>query len=80
MKGYTPQTCPGISKFVRPVPEYFACPSCGGDVEIWSDEDIGVCMSCSKKVSRSEKVTSCLDWCPQADKCREIIVKSKTEK
>jgi len=79
VRRFIPQTCPGISKFVRPVPEYFPCPSCGGEVEVWSDEEAGVCMNCGRRVPRSEKAPSCLDWCPQADKCREIITKAKAE-
>lgn len=33
-----PATCPGLSQFTRPKPEYIRCPHCGGQVEIWSDE------------------------------------------
>ena len=69
--------CPGIKNFLRPVPEYFQCPSCGGSVEIWSDEDLGVCDTCEKEFSRPEKEASCLDWCEFADKCREIIKNKK---
>jgi hypothetical protein len=76
--GKSPQTCPGISKFVRPVPEFFKCPECGGQVEIWSDEDVGTCISCNKEFPRSGKEKSCLDWCEYADKCREIIREKKT--
>jgi hypothetical protein len=67
------EACPGIKKFLRPVPEYFPCPSCGGSVEIWSDEDVGICDTCEKEFSRPEKEASCLDWCEFADKCRKTI-------
>ncbi|MCW3982273.1 MAG: hypothetical protein NWE81_04095 [Candidatus Bathyarchaeota archaeon] len=67
------KSCPGISRFVRPVPEYFPCPSCGGNVEIWSDEDVGTCEACEKESPRPEKQQSCLDWCEYADKCRDFI-------
>lgn len=77
MVGNIARTCPGISKFIRPIPEYFPCPTCGGEVEVWSDEDIGVCMKCGKKVSRPEKISSCLDWCPQAEKCKTTIIRTK---
>jgi predicted RNA-binding Zn-ribbon protein involved in translation (DUF1610 family) len=73
------KTCPGIKKFVRPVPAYFPCPNCGGNVEIWSDEDTGICDSCNKEVSRPTKEQSCLDWCEYADKCREIIKRMKRQ-
>jgi hypothetical protein len=66
--------CPGIDKFVRPTLHYFICPLCDGDVEIWSDENIGVCMMCNQEFRRPNKDLSCLDWCDYADKCKEIIV------
>jgi predicted amidophosphoribosyltransferase len=71
------ETCPGIKKFVRPVPEYFQCPNCGGEVEIWSDEDTGICDTCNKEVGRPEKEQSCLNWCEYAAQCREIIKRMK---
>jgi hypothetical protein len=71
------RTCPGIGKFVRPVPEYFECPNCGGTVEIWSDEVVGMCDTCNKEVGRLEQKQSCLDWCEHREKCREIIKRLK---
>lgn len=73
----THENCPGINKFVRPTPEYLSCPNCGGSVEIWSDEDSTTCDTCNKEVSRPEKEQSCLDWCEFADKCKEIIERTK---
>jgi hypothetical protein len=70
---YNVATCPGIRNLLRPKPEYFPCPHCGGSVEIWSDEDTGVCDACGREVGRPGKEPSCLDWCQYADKCREII-------
>ena len=32
------QFCPGATLLRRPVPEIFDCPSCHGEVEIWTDE------------------------------------------
>ncbi len=69
--------CPGINRFVRPVPEYFKCPNCGAIVEIWSDEETGICDTCHKEVSKFVKEQSCLDYCEYADKCREIIENTK---
>ncbi len=73
MSDKNPATCPGIAKFIRPVPEFFPCPFCGGKVEIWSDEDVGVCTNCEKESPRPVKEKSCLDWCEFADKCKGII-------
>jgi len=73
-----PASCPGISQFMRPVPEYVKCPRCGGDVEIWSDEEKAQCPRCGTTVPRS--VQSCLDWCEYAEKCRGIIETKKKER
>ena len=69
------RSCPGLSDFLRPKPEYIKCPNCGGDVEIWTDEDKGECTSCGLKVSR--EMQTCLDWCEYADKCRQMIAVKK---
>jgi hypothetical protein len=73
------EACPGIKKFLRPFPEYFPCPSpdCSGSVEIWSDEDVGICDTCENEFGRPEKEASCLDWCEFADKCRAMIKNKK---
>ena len=60
--------CPGSLGFVQPKPESFRCPSCGRDVEIWSDEATGNCPVCSKTVFRPG-MQSCLDWCKHAKEC-----------
>ncbi|UCF58990.1 MAG: hypothetical protein JSV15_00760 [Candidatus Bathyarchaeota archaeon] len=77
MKGSSYETCPGIKKFIRPIPKYIKCPNCGGNAEIWSDEEVGTCTTCEEEVGRPEKEQSCLDWCEYADKCREIISHQK---
>ena len=62
------QFCPG-SKFLRqPKPELFSCPSCGEEVEIWSDELKGHCPACGRTVMK-DKVMSCLDWCAYGKDC-----------
>jgi len=72
----SPESCPGISQFMRPKPSYFKCPKCGGNVEIWSDEEETECPACGFTISRG-KVQSCLDWCEYADKCRDLIEAKK---
>ncbi|MFX0200289.1 MAG: phosphohydrolase [Candidatus Hodarchaeota archaeon] len=67
--------CPGITNFIRPKPEFIACPICRSEVEIWTDEIEAECMNCGTKVSRN--MQSCLDWCEYADKCKEIIAQKR---
>ncbi|OGO39754.1 MAG: phosphohydrolase [Chloroflexi bacterium RBG_16_57_8] len=44
------------------------CPTCGAEVEIFSDE-LGVkCRKCGTKVYK-EQTPSCIDWCSQAPQC-----------
>lgn len=71
------ETCPGIKDFIRPTMKYVKCHSCGGSVEIWSDEDEGLCLDCGATWARPEKEASCLDYCEYADQCREIIEAKK---
>lgn len=73
-----PATCPGLSQFMRPKPEYIKCPRCGGQVEIWSDEEETECENCGATAKRG--VQSCLDWCEYADKCKGIIEERKRER
>ncbi len=60
--------CPGSLGFVQPKPEMFACPACGREVEIWSDEATRECPACGKTVFRPG-MQSCLDWCKHAVEC-----------
>jgi hypothetical protein len=53
--------------------KYVKCHVCEGDVEIWSDEDVGVCIDCGAEWRRLDRSASCLQYCEYADKCREII-------
>lgn len=53
--------------------KYVKCHICGGDVEIWSDEDTGVCLECGGEWHRLDEDASCLEYCEYADKCREVI-------
>ncbi|TFG62528.1 MAG: hypothetical protein E4H36_07770, partial [Spirochaetales bacterium] len=60
--------CPGAMVLRQPKPEIFACPDCGGEVEIWTDEIKGVCPECRRTVFRTGD-TSCLDWCRHGKEC-----------
>jgi len=60
--------CPGSLGFSQPKPEEVSCPTCGKEVEIWSDEAMSRCRSCGKIVIRAD-TQSCIDWCRYAKDC-----------
>ncbi|HOG45570.1 MAG TPA: hypothetical protein PLJ35_08940 [Anaerolineae bacterium] len=60
--------CPGARLFREVRPEYIACPRCGHEVEIWSDELVARCLQCGQVVPR-ERGASCIDWCSHAAEC-----------
>jgi len=45
-----------------------ACPSCGAEVEIWSDEAVATCSSCKTTITRPGAL-SCLEWCAMGKEC-----------
>lgn len=68
--------CPGAERFKQPQPEIIKCPSCSGEVEIWTDEVQADCPKCKTKVSR-QAGESCLDWCRYAKGCVGDVLYSK---
>jgi hypothetical protein len=60
--------CPGAIVFKDARPDYIACPHCGYEMEIWSDEPLARCPSCKLWVSK-ERGASCIDWCKAAPQC-----------
>ncbi|MBU2547064.1 MAG: DUF2284 domain-containing protein [Proteobacteria bacterium] len=48
------QRCPGMETLLNPEPETVACPGCGNEVEIWSDEARTRCPSCRAVVHNRE--------------------------
>ncbi|MCW3981339.1 MAG: hypothetical protein NWF11_07690 [Candidatus Bathyarchaeota archaeon] len=72
-----PQTCPGLRNFMRSTIKMVKCHTCGGDVEVWSDEDSGVCEECGAEWHKPDEDSSCLQYCEFAEKCREIIQERK---
>lgn len=48
----TSETCPGN---IKATVDHFICPTCSGQIEIWSDEELGTCDSCDKEFHRSLK-------------------------
>jgi HD superfamily phosphodiesterase len=60
--------CPGSKNLKQPKPEIFTCSNCGEEVEIWTDEIKGTCLSCGK-VAMRKNAMSCLEWCKMAADC-----------
>ena len=60
--------CPGAKLMRQPEPEIFRCPSCGYEVEIWTDEISAACRNCSTVVTRFQDM-SCIEWCKVAKEC-----------
>lgn len=48
--------------------DYHRCPSCGTEVEIFSNEVKVQCHNCGNTVYK-ERMPSCIDWCPAARQC-----------
>lgn len=60
--------CPGSGNVRTPTPSLIACPGCGEEVEMWSDELKAKCSRCNTIVFR-EDVPSCIEWCKSAREC-----------
>jgi DNA-directed RNA polymerase subunit RPC12/RpoP len=58
MKKSIDQHCPGDDPVKKRFPTIFRCPKCGGEVEIWSDEEHVRCSGCKTELSRKDLETS----------------------
>jgi len=61
--------CPGSGKFKQPQPENIKCPTCGEEIEIWTDEIQVTCPKCKNTILHMQEGASCLDWCKYAKEC-----------
>jgi DNA-directed RNA polymerase subunit RPC12/RpoP len=59
--------CPGQDMNKLRV-DLFKCPSCGSEVEIFSDETRVRCQKCATMVFK-ERLPSCIEWCASARQC-----------
>jgi len=67
--------CPGIKNLIGPVKIILrTCPSCGEEVEFFSDEVETKCDNCSRTLHR-EATPSCVTWCQYAEKCIKDLEK-----
>jgi DNA-directed RNA polymerase subunit RPC12/RpoP len=46
----------------------YVCPSCGRDVEIFSDEKKAKCPGCEKVIIKAN-LSACVEWCSGAREC-----------
>lgn len=46
----------------------YKCPSCGVEIEIFSDEHQVECYQCAETIYR-ERVSPCIEWCASANEC-----------
>jgi len=60
--------CPGAKQFTQPPPEFYPCPWCGAEVEIWTNELGANCPQCGQMVTR-ERIQGCIDHCEMAREC-----------
>lgn len=60
--------CPGSKGVKSPTIDVITCPECGGEAEIFSDEQKTKCPNCGKIIFR-EADPSCIDWCKYAKEC-----------
>jgi HD superfamily phosphohydrolase YqeK len=61
------QRCPGQDKRNLKI-ESCACPECGYEIEVFSDELKARCPRCQRIVAR-EALPNCIDWCRYAKEC-----------
>jgi NADH pyrophosphatase NudC (nudix superfamily) len=59
--------CPGAMRLRTPTLEIRTCPSCGADVEVFSNELKVKCIRCGTIVYND--IQSCIQWCKHAEEC-----------
>jgi DNA-directed RNA polymerase subunit RPC12/RpoP len=75
--------CPGQDMRKLRV-ELYKCPTCGAEVEIFSDETRIRCQKCGTMVFK-ERLPSCIEWCASARQClgeerwKQIMGEDKSE-
>ena len=59
--------CPGNARIRTPTLEIRACPRCGAEVEIFSNDRVVACSECGCPVYND--IQSCVKWCRYAREC-----------
>jgi len=67
--------CPGQdSRFWRPGDIFdVPCPRCREVVEFFKDEPERTCKRCGFRFKNPRLDLGCLEWCPNAEICREVL-------
>ena len=67
------KVCPGTKSLIGPSRIILrTCPSCGDEVEFFSNETETKCEKCGHTL-RQEVTQSCITWCEYAEKCIDDI-------
>ena len=60
--------CPGAAAVSgTPTLEVRRCPDCGGEIEIFSNEQDARCVKCGRVIYND--IQSCIRWCEHAKEC-----------
>lgn len=59
--------CPGVADLKTPSLTLKACPQCGEEVEVFSNEMKVTCSSCGYIIYND--IVSCIKWCKHAKEC-----------
>ncbi len=60
-------SCPGAGNIRIPEIQIQQCPSCGGEIEIFSNDLQSRCESCGFIAYKD--LSSCVRWCKYAEEC-----------
>jgi len=59
--------CPGAASIRMPRLEIRACPRCGEEIEVFSNEASAKCLKCGLVIYND--LVSCVEWCEYAKEC-----------
>ena len=67
--------CPGIdTQFWKPGDIFeVSCPKCNVKIEFFKDDSSRKCPECGEQYFNPKVKTDCLEYCPFADQCKELL-------
>jgi ribosomal protein S27AE len=60
--------CPGADAQRTPKITLRKCPGCGGEVEVFSNDNRLLCAECG--YTEDARMQTCYRWCAHADECK----------